>query len=165
MERFGRRKAQVTAPDDSPADTPAVRDASAILARARADEAAADAAREAYRTKPMASLAPDDRIAPLLAAREQVLAVRHSAHLDRRQEIPGLEAPSGIAGDLYLTSRRLVLIGRVTLSFDLRVIEEAGLTGERLILVLSDGHGVSIDVEGPRLLRVEIATARALARA
>jgi hypothetical protein len=164
VERFGRRKAQVTAPDASPADAPAIRDASAILARAQADEAAAGRARDAYRTHPMPTLEPDDRIAPLLGPGERVVAIRHSAQLDRRQPTPGWEAPPGVAGDLYLTSRRLALVGRQTHSFDLGDIEEAGLSGERLLLALRDGQGVSLDVEQPRLLRVEIATARALAR-
>lgn len=155
----------MTAPDDVPESAPAIRDASAILARMEADEAAADRARETYRTQPMPSIAPDAGLVPLLEADERVLAARRSAQLDRRQPVPGWDAPSGVAGDLYLTSRRLVLVGRVTLSFDLGDIVDAGLSGERLLLVLGDGTGVSLDVDQPRLLRVEIATARALARA
>jgi hypothetical protein len=38
------------------------------------------------------------------------------------------------------------------------------LSGERLLLVLRDGRGASIDVSQPRLLRVEIAAARASGR-
>jgi hypothetical protein len=165
VEQHDRRKAQVAAPDDPRTDAPAIRDASAILARARADELAADAARGARRLQPIPSLRPDDRIGPRLRAGERVVAVRHSAQLDRRQPEQGAKAPSGIAGDLYLTSQRLVLVGRVYLEVDLRDIEEAGVSGERLLLVLNDGRGISLDVEGPRLLRVEIAAARALARA
>ena len=165
MELFGRRKVQVALPHGSPADAPAIRDASAILARAKADEAAANQAREAYRTHPMPTLEPDARIAPLLGRGERVVAVRRSAQLDRRQPIPGWEAPPGIAGDLYLTPRRLVLVGRMTMELSLNEIEEAGLSGERLLLALRDGQSVSLDVEQPRLLRVDIATARALARA
>lgn len=164
MERISARQTPGTAPDASPADAPAIRDASAILARARADEAAADLARQAYRTQPLPSLEPDDRIAPLLGPGERVVAVRRSAQLDRRQPTPGWNAPPGLAGDLYLTTRRLVLVGRLTMSFDFEDIEEAGLSGERLLLVLRDGRGVSLDVEQPRLLRVQVATARALAR-
>ena len=164
MERFSRRKAQVTAPDDSPADAPAIRDASAIIVRAQADDAAADLAREAYRTQPMPSLEPDAAVVPLLDPGERVVAVRRSAQLDRRQPIPGPDAPLGLAGDLYLTSRRLVLVGRQTLSFNLGEIEEVGVSGERLLLVMCGGTGVSLDVAQPRLLRVEVATARAFAR-
>ena len=165
MELFSRRKVQVAASDSLPADAPAIRDASAILARAQADKAAADLARESYRTQPMPALEPDDRIAPLLVHDELVVAVRRSAQLDRRQPLPGWDAPPGVAGDLYLTSRRLMLVGRLHLELGLDDIEEAGLSGERLLLMLRDGRGIFVDVERPRLLRVEIATARALARA
>ncbi len=141
-----------------------MRDAAEILARVSADEVAADRARERYRVDEMPALEPDARIAPLLGSHECVLAVRRSAQLDRRQPIPRPDAPLGLAGDLYLTSRRLVLVGRQVLSFDLGEIEEIGVSGERLLLVMSGGAGVSLDVEQPRLLRVEIATARAFLR-
>ena len=164
MEWFGRRKHQVAAPDDSPSEARAIGHVSAILAHARADEAAADTARELYRTRPMATLEPDERIGALLCPHEQVVAVRRSAQLHRLQPIPGWDVPPGLAGDLYLTSRRLVLVGRMTLDFDLEDIEETDLSGGRLLVALCDGRGLSLDVEQPRTLRVEIATARALAR-
>ena len=144
---------------------PALRVAAQARARAAADEAAADEARARYRTQPMATLEPDSRIGPLLAAGEHVLSVRRSAVLDRRQALLGADAPTGLAGDLYVTSRRLVLMGRYTLSFALADIEEAMLSGERLLLVMRDGQGASLDVGRPRLLRVEIAEARASSRA
>ena len=143
---------------------PAVRDAAAILARAACDEAAARAARDRYRTQPMRVLEPDERIAPLLARDEPVVAVRRGAVFDRRQPRRGSGVPAGIAGALYLTARRLVLVGRVTLSIDLGVIEEVGLSGGRVVLVLRDGTGVLVEVPEPRLLRVEIAAARASAK-
>jgi hypothetical protein len=153
-------------PDTAGVDgAPALRDATEILARADADEAAAGEARERYRRQPMAALEPDARIGPLLAPGEQVVAVRRSAVLNRRQALPGSDAPTGLGGDLYVTSRRLVLVGRLTLSFALADIEEAMLSGERLLLVMRDGQGASLDVGRPRLLRVEIAAARASARA
>ncbi len=68
---------------------PALRDADEILARAEADAAAANEARERYRTQPMAVLEPDDRIAPLLAPGEGVVAVRRSAVLERREVASG----------------------------------------------------------------------------
>jgi len=133
------------------------------VARAAADEAAADRAREAYRTRAMPALEPDGRIAPLLGPDEQVLAVRRSVMLDRRQPAAGLNTPAELAGDLYVTSRRLVLVGRLTLSFHLDEIDEAMLSGERLLLVMPGGQGASLDVAQPRLLRVEIAAARVAA--
>jgi hypothetical protein len=143
---------------------PALRDAAQILADAEVDEAASDQARERYRTQPMATLEPDPRIAPLLAPGERVVAVRRSAVLDRRQPVLGSDAPTGLTGDLYLTSRRLVLVGRYTLSFDLEAIEEAMLSGEQLLLVMRDGEGASLGVTQPRLMRVEIAATRLAAR-
>ena len=153
--------------DDASAlrDEPALRDAAEILARAAADEAAADAARERYRTGPLPTLAPDARVAPLLGSDECVVAVRRSALFDRRQPVLGSDVPSGLGGDLYLTTRRLILTGRLTLAFELDEIEDAMLSGERLLLVMKGGQGLSLDVAGPRLLRVEIAAARASARA
>lgn len=143
---------------------PVLRDADEILVRAAADENAADEARERYRTEPMALLRADDRIAPLLAPGEDVVAVRRSAVLERREVPPGAEGQMGLVGDLYLTTRRLVLVGRRTVSFDLGVIAEAMLAGDQLLLVMRDGQGASLGVAQPRLLRVEIAAARTAAR-
>ena len=163
MEHSRRHAAASRAPGDTRADNPAIRDAAEIVARAAADEAAADQAREAYRARAMPALEPDPRIAPLLGPDEHVLAVRRSAMLDRRQAPPRSEASTELAGDLYVTSRRLVLVGRLTLSFHLTEIEEAMLSGERLLLVMPGGQGASLDVAQPRLLRVEIAAARVAA--
>lgn len=143
---------------------PALRDADEILARTALDEDAADEARERYRTEPMALLEADDRIAPLLAPGEDVVAVRRSAVLERREVPPGAEGSIGLAGDLYLTTRRLVLVGRRTVSFDLGEIAEAMLSGDQLLLVMPNGQGASLGVTKPRLLRVEIAAARASGR-
>jgi len=164
MERAGSQADPRRAPDTVGADPPSVRDAAEILARAAADEAAADRARTCYRTRGMAPLDADARIGPLLAPDEAVVAVRHSAALDRRESGLRSGAPAALAGGLYLTSRRLVLVGRLTLSFGLDEIEDAVLSGERLLLVMRDGRGASLDVAQPRLFRVEIATARAFAR-
>ena len=112
----------------------------------------------------MPALEADGRIGPLLAPDEHLLAVRRSVMLDRDPPSSGPGEPSGVGGDLYLTARRLVLLGRVPLSFDLDEIEEAGLSGERLLLVLRDGSSISLDTAEPRLLRMEIGTARAEAR-
>lgn len=128
------------------------------------DETAADAARAHYRTQPLPTLVPDDCIGPRLVVGERVVAVRQSALLERRQPTPGAHPPAGIEGRLYLTSRRLVLVGRPTLSYELEAIQEALLSGERLLLLLRDGQGLTLEVAQPRLLRVEIAAARTAAR-
>lgn len=143
------------------ADLEAVRDAGEILARALADEAAANLARARYRTQPITALPPDEQISPLLVPGERLLAVRRPALLERRQPMPGARGTTGLAGTLYVTSRRLVLIGRASLSFGLCAIQEVILSGDRLLVVLRDGQGLTLEVQQPRLLRVEIAAARA----
>ena len=157
------------ASDGAPRDVriegePAIRDAAEILARVAADEAAADRAREGYRTSPMISIAPDSRIAAVLDPGELLVAVRPSAVLERRGPQPDGRAPTGLAGELYVTSRRLILLGRMPLVIAYEEIKEVGLAGERLLLVLRDGKGVWLEAPQPRLLRVEIAAARAAAR-
>jgi hypothetical protein len=67
----------------------------------------------------------------------------------------------GLGGDLYVTSSRLALVGRTTLTYDLDAIRDAVVSGERLLLTLRDGAGVIVYVAQPRLLRVEIGAARA----
>ena len=147
----------------SPAE--ALLDAARILARAEADEAAAHEARELYRAHPMAALRPDAQIGPLLDPGERVFAVRPHALVERRAGLPRADATTtGLGGSLYLTSRRLVIVGRTTLWFDLDGIEEVLLSGDRLLLVMRDGQGAELGVSEPRLLRVEIAAARLSAR-
>lgn len=164
MELLRSLAAQSSAPDDTQADNPAIRDAAEIVARAAADEAAADWARDVYLTRAMTPMVPDDRIAPLLGPDEQILAVRRSVVLERRRPPPRSSGEASLAGDLYVTSRRLVLLGRLTLAIELDEIEDAVVSGERILLVMGDGRGAALDVDRPRQLRVEIATARAFAR-
>ena len=106
----------------------------------------------------------DARASVQLDPTEHLLAVRRSVLFDRRQTPSGIDVSIGLAGDLYLTTQRLILVGRTTLSLDLDEIDETVLSGDRLLLVMRDGLGVSIGVAWPRLLRVEIATARAQRR-
>ena len=134
---------------------PALRDATAAADRAVADEAAAAAAREGFRIEPMPALEPDDAIAPHLAEGELVHALRTRAIL----RAPGGDAALGYGGTLYLTSRRLVHLGQVVVSVNLTDIVESSLAGERLLLTLRGGEGLSLDVDRPRLLRAEMAEA------
>lgn len=165
MDPRGQTAKRGAAPGDLTTEPgPAVRDAATILARAAEDDTAADEARERYRTERMAELEPDARASALLGPGEHLLAVRHSVMFDRRHAPPDSDLSIGLAGDLYLTTRRLVLVGRATLSFDLDEIDETVLSGDRLLLVMRDGVGVSLGVAWPRLLRVEIAAARAQLR-
>ena len=149
---------------ESRPDDRALRDAEEILTRAQEDDAAAAVARARYRTHRMPSLPHDERIRPLLAPRERVLAVRDSARAERRQPSPGTHPIGGLTGSLYVTSCRLILVGRITLAYDLETIDEAVLSGERLLLVFRDGQGLTLEVAQPRLLRVELSAARTAAR-
>lgn len=142
---------------------PALRDADAILARATEDEAAALAARDRYLGGEMERLEPDPRVAGILVEGENVYAVRRSALLDRRAPQPGPRRSDypGLAGDLYVTASRLLHVGRFVLEYELDAIRELSLSGERLLVLLGDGTGLILDVDHPRLLRVEIAALRA----
>jgi hypothetical protein len=136
--------------------------ASALSGPVDADEAEATKARRRYRSERMPAMGPDPAIEPLLAPGEVVLAVYRRTGFERR---PASEGKAGRGrGDLYLTSARLVLL----VPLELRVIEicldqiqEAMVSANQLLLVLHDGAGISLEVDRPLLLRVELATARA----
>jgi hypothetical protein len=160
----GRRQTNGAALSDATTPLPALRDADAILARAADDEAAALQARDRFRDGAIEAIEPDARIAERLVPGEEVFAVRRSAVLDRREPQPGAGHPAypGLAGDLYLTSVRLVHFGRLMLEYDLDAIREVAVSAEHLLLVLRDGAGLILDVDRPRLFRVEIAAVRAM---
>ena len=139
------------------ADSPALRDAAILLARTEADEAAAAAARAHYESEGLPTLGVEDDLAQELRGDEVLHARRSSAMLNR---LDGAGTLPGYAGTLYLTSRRLIHIGQVTFAVPLTQIEEVSIVGERLLLTLSSGEGVSLDVAEPRLLRVMIGVAR-----
>jgi hypothetical protein len=147
--------------DESTEEGPALRDASASVERAEADEAEATAARERFRIGPIPALEPDERIASRLAQGEELHALRSRAIL----RAPGGDTSLGYGGTLYLTSRRLVHLGQVELSVNLTDIVETSVAGERLLLSLSNGEGFSLDIDRPRLLRAEMAEALRVLRA
>ena len=149
------------APDAAMDQTATAHDAAAD--EAAADEAAADEARLRYRRRGIGRIDPDERIGPVLEPGEQLVAVRRSALL-YRPETPEVGAAPPVAVDVYVTSRRLVLAGPDTYAFDLTAVDEAVVSNERLLLVLCDGAGLVLEVDWPRLLRVEIAAARAAQR-
>ena len=130
---------------------------------AASDQVAADEARVRYRRQGVESLDPDERIGPILDPGEQLVAVRRLAVAYRAETLGSVATPP-IVVDLYVTSRRLVLAGPDMIFFDLAALDEAVVSHERLLIVLRDGVGLVLEVEQPRLLRVEIATARAAQR-
>ena len=147
-------------PSDEPVDVsteegPALRDAAAATERAAHDEAQAAAARERFRIGPIKAVEPDDAIRSHLSEGELVHALRRHAIL----RAPGGDAALGYGGTLYLTSRRLIHLGQVVMTVRLTDIVEASLAGERLLLTLREGEGLSLDVDRPRLLRAEMAEA------
>ena len=95
----------------------------------------------------------------MLEPDELVVTMRHATEVDRRQPEP--VRCHGLGGDLYVTTRRLIHLGRGSIAYRLEDIREAMVVGDQLRLVVCDGTGVTIAVADPRLLRVEIAAARA----
>jgi hypothetical protein len=143
-----------------PAAVPAAQhDAQLVAARVSADEAAADAERARLSNEPLPEVVDGVESSVQLWADEVVHAIRPSAMM----EVGGQGGQSG--GTLYLTSRRLLHIGARTREVDLGAIAEIAVSLERLLLLdLADGSDLAIEVDQPRLLRVQLAAARAAAR-
>ena len=137
----------------------------ALLARIAADEAAADETRAAIERDGLPSVQEADAEG-LLDAGERVVAVRPGVTVAVVDATPDVGTTRGDrVGRLYVTDRRLVVSGSDPLSVLLGAIEELSVAGERLLVALRDGSGVSVDVPRPRELRVLIAAALASARA
>ena len=135
---------------------PGIRDAEEILERTREDEREAFEARARYRTDGLPTIEPDGQIADHLRAGEAVFVERPSSVVSRHQR---RDSTDDFAGSLYLTSQRLIVVGHTPFEVGLDQIDELALAGERLLVTLADGSGLSIDAARPRLLRVQIAAA------
>ncbi len=160
MEPERDRESLPATVDESTEDGPALRDATLTAERIAADEAAAAALRDQQAALPLA-IAPDEAIASHLEPDEQLLGLRRSAIL----RTPGGDRALGYGGTLYLTSRRLVHLGQVIMTVQLRDIVETSIASERLLLSLNGGEGLTIEVDRPRTFRTEVASAmRALRR-
>ena len=147
-------------PADGPATGAALRDAQAIAARVAADEAAADAERERLTREPLPTIpAVAEQVFQVLPD-ERIHAERRAALVERGNDLP----PSG--GTLYVTSRRLVHVGNEAVEeIELERISDMAVALERLLLVeLTDGSDLAIEVDQPRLLRVQVAAARSALR-
>jgi len=147
--------------DESTEEGPALRDASVVAERAMSDASAARDARNRLRTSPVPAIEADERIAPHLLAGEVVHGLRSHAIL----RAPGGDEALGYGGTLYLTSRRLVHLGQVIVTVQLTDIMESSLAGERILLSLRGGEGLTLDLDRPRLLRAEMAAATRQLRA
>jgi hypothetical protein len=140
-------------------DSAALRDAQIVAARIGADEVAADDERTRLVHEPLPNLPDVDE--PLLSLQpdEVMHAIRPMAMLEDGRGQP----PSG--GSLFLTSQRLVHVGEKRREVDVADIAETGVALERLLLIdMVDGSDLAIEVDQPRLLRVQLAAARAAAR-
>lgn len=162
MEDRGRSAAEPLPRVAGAAHTP--RPVGARAAEAEADEIDATAARARYRAEGLIPVPPDPRIEQLLAPGEDLLAVHAAVVADSRASVGAAAPGTGATGDLYLTSARLVFAGGVLVGYLLGDIEEAVVAGEDVLLVMRDGIGLRVAVAEPRLLRVQIAAARAARR-
>ena len=134
-------------------DGPALRDAATAVERAAADEALASAARDMFLVSPVPVLEVDELVLPHLLPDENVHGLRRHAIL----RAPGDDRALGYGGSLYLTSRRLLHLGQVIVTLRLLDIVETSIAGERLLLTLRNGEGLTLDLDRPRLLRAEMA--------
>ncbi len=175
-------------PQDIEPQHAALRDAADIVARTSADEADAIQARERYRHEGLQTIDPDPEIGARLRPNEQLIEMRPGAMVGRAllagvggaaagEDGAGTASSAAqavvesLSGRLYLTTSRLVLLARpadgppdAELSVGLADIEELACVGERLLVSLADGTGLTIDAGRPRLLRVQIAAAQAATR-
>jgi hypothetical protein len=124
----------------------------------------ASIARERFRAEGIVPAAPDPRIEQLLEPGESLVSVHPAVVADTRAFADGSAFGAGAAGDLYLTSERLVFAGGVLVTYRLGDVEEAVVAGDDVLLVMRDGVGLRVAVAEPRLLRVQIAAARAARR-
>jgi hypothetical protein len=132
---------------------PALRDAAAGANRAAADEAEATLAR--YHDGPLPAIDPDERIVNHLTPGESLHDLRTRAILKG----PGGDSALGYGGSVYLTSRRLVHLGQVNVTVLLTDIIETSLAGERILLTLPEGEGMTLDIDRPRVFRAQMAAA------
>jgi hypothetical protein len=140
---------------------PGIRDAEEILDRAREDERDAIEARSRYRADGLPVLEVDGPVAERLRPGETVIDTRTSAVVSRHLRGDGND---DFPGRLYLTTQRLMVVGGAPLDVELDQIDELALAGERMLITLRDGTGLSIDASRPRLMRVQIAAALAAGR-
>ena len=143
-----------------------LRDAQRIAERIARDETLADEARERYRSNGLPELEPSALLG-LLDPGERLHAVHRMAMLEvgwRGATGADPDLPHG--GTLYVTSQRLVHRGTEDGVWSFDEIDEMAVALERLLLVrMRDGSDLAIEVDQPRLLRVQLAAALAAARA
>jgi hypothetical protein len=142
----------------------AVRDAQSIADRIAADETAADDARQAYQAGGLPAIEPDAGARAILQPGETLHAILGSALLEEAGLTDAAAQPRG--GTLYLTSKRLIHVATESTQLPLPEIEEMAVALERLVLIRRrNGADIALEVDQPRLLRVQLAAAIAAERA
>lgn len=122
------------------------------------DELLASAARALYLTSKIKAIEADGPLRSLLAVDEELLAARDGVSVEH---VPG-DGQTALTGRLAVTSARVMLINHkpVTLA-TLGELDEVNLVADRLLLMTASGGGFTIRAGRPRLLRVQLAAARA----
>lgn len=126
------------------------------------DEAAAEAARDRLRDEGIVAIEPDERVGVALRPGEHLVAVRRAVSVERRAGWH--HAEDGLQGDLYVTTQRLLHLGRIAVECPVEDIREAVVADGALLLVVGDYRGITIRVPDPRALRVQLAAVREAAR-
>jgi hypothetical protein len=122
------------------------------------DEALAKAARARYRTDGIRSIDSDEGMRSALAGGEELLAIRHTASVERLSA----EGRSPVIGRLAITTERLMMLdAQPSTLASLDELDEVTLVSDRLLVMLTSGAGFTITAPWPMLLRVELAAARA----
>jgi hypothetical protein len=113
-----------------------------------------------------------DGTLPLVTSDERFETLRwpdellHAVHPETRlrADASGVTEADG-RGTLYVSSHRLVHAGQSVTEAALAAIEEMAVALDRLLLIrLTDGSDLAVEIDRPRLLRAQIATALAAAR-
>ena len=149
----------------APPDATSLRDAQRIAERIVRDETLADEARERYRTAGLPELEPSALLG-MLKPGERLHAVHRMAMLEVGwRGATGADPNLPHGGTLYVTSQRLVHRGTEDGTWSFGEIDEMAVALERLLLVrMRDGSDLAIEVDQPRLLRVQLAAALAASR-
>lgn len=122
------------------------------------DEALAAAARARYRKDGIIRIEPDGGLRSALGTDEGLLAVRQTASIERLADGGG----ASMSGRLAITTQRLMLVHSQPLTLaSLDELDDITVVRDRLLVTLTSGTGFFISVPRPRLLRVELAEARA----
>jgi hypothetical protein len=153
--------AEAAQPDGTAADaSPALRDARRISDRVAADEMAADEARRRHRIEGLPVLTTGESGTPVLRSGE----VLHASRAHGLLEIADGEVPRD--GAVYLTSDRLLHVAAAQATeWRLADLDEMLVALERLLLIrLRDGSDITLEIDHPRLFRVELAAAVVAAR-